>query len=811
MTAQELRQRLEQQVFILDGATGTELQKQGLPNGVCPEQWVIEHPESILQVQQAYVDAGADAVFSCTFGANRLKLQEFGLADRVYEMNKALAQISRRAVGPDKLIAGNMSATGRFVDPFGDLDFEEAVEVYKEQVRGLVDGGVDFFAIETMIDIQEMRSAVIAVKESCDLPIIASMTFSEDGHTLTGSDPISALVTLQSLGADVVGCNCSTGPDIMLKFIKQMKPCATVPLLAKPNAGLPKLVDGKTMFDMSSGQFASFVAEFIGAGANMIGGCCGTSPAYIQKVVEAAKGRKPIPPLRQHLSALSSSRKTVLLPKDTSVKVIGERINPTGKKKLQASLREGRLDEVKRFAFEQKQAGADLLDVNMGMSGIDEGEMMQKALRLLCTVSDLPLVIDSSNPDVVDQALRLYPGRALINSISAETKKQDRLLRLAQQYGAMFILLPLTDDEIPATREGRIRVVTQIYNHAQACGLSKEDIVIDGLTMTVSSDQGAAAETLRFLRWCRYDFGVNTVLGLSNVSFGLPQRKWVNAAFLAMAIQSGLTMAIANPGSEMLMNIKMASDVLTGNDKDSKVYIRELAPPAPASMKTTSPKPVADGAAKSLFDCVVEGDKDLVVSLVDSALNTGRAAAEIVDKELIPGINKVGELYEKKQYFLPQLIASADTMKKAFDHLEPRLRKDSGDNGPQQTIVLATVKGDIHDIGKNIVSLMMKNYGFRVIDLGKDVASDRILEVAAQEKGALIGLSALMTTTMTEMKTVIQRAKERGLDAKFIIGGAVITQEYADEIHADGYARDSIEAVKLAQRLTGLSSGQTST
>ena len=803
MTVQELYQRLEQRVLILDGATGTELQKQGMPNGVCPEQWVIEHPESITEVQHAYVKAGADVVFSCTFGANRLKLDEFGLADRAYEMNKRLAQISREAVGPEKLVAGNISATGRFVEPFGDLDFEDAVEIYTEQARGLVDGGVGLFVIETMIDIQEMRAAVLAVKESCDLPIVASMTFSEEGHTLTGSDPVSALVTLQSLGAHVVGCNCSTGPNFMLEFIRQMKPHATVPLIAKPNAGLPKLVNGKTYFDMSSEEFSGFVGDFIEAGVNMIGGCCGTSPAYIEKVAEAAKVYEPILPLRQSLSALSSSRKTVFLPQDAPVKVIGERINPTGKKKLQASLREGKLDEVKRFAFEQKQAGADLLDVNMGMSGIDEGEMMQKSLRLLCTVSDLPLAIDSSNPDVVEQALRLYPGRALINSISAETKKKERLLQLAKQYGAMFILLPLTDDEIPATHKGRIRVVEQIYERAQSYGLTKDDIVIDGLTMTVSSEQSAAGETLRFLQWCRYEFGVNTVLGLSNVSFGLPQRKWVNSAFLAMAVQSGLTMAIANPSSEMLMNIKMASDVLAGNDKGSKVYIKQFAPATSDARQNAAPQAQYNGVPKSLFDCVVDGDEDLVVGLVKQALDQGKAASEIVNDELIPGINKVGELYEQKNYFLPQLIGSADTMKKAFDYLEPHLRNDEESGGAKPTVILATVKGDIHDIGKNIVALMMKNYGFKVLDLGKDVAPERILEAAAKEEGAVIGLSALMTTTMTEMKTIIQAAKERKMDAKFIIGGAVITQEYADEIQADGYARDSIEAVKLAQRLTG--------
>ena len=799
MTVQELYQRIEDHVLVLDGATGTELQQRGMPKGVCPEQWVVEHPEIIIDVQRAYVEAGSEMLYTFTFGANPLKLEEFGVQDQVYDINKRAAQLAREAAhGHDTLIAGNISASGQFVEPFGDISFEDAVNKYRQQAQGLLDGGVDLFVIETMIDIQETRAALLAVKELCDLPVITSVTFSEEGHTLTGTDPVSALITLQSLGAHVVGCNCSTGPKIMLEFVKQLKPHAAVPLLAKPNAGLPQLIDGETRFVMSAEEFATFTEQFVEAGVNLFGGCCGTNPDFIRQVAPIAKQCKPVQPKQERLSAVTSARKTVFLPRDCPTKVIGERINPTGKKKLQASLREGRLDDVKRFAIEQKRSGAELLDVNMGMSGIDEGEMMGRAVRMLSSMSDLPLVIDSSNPEVVEQALRIYPGRALINSISAEHKKMERLLSVAAKYGAMFILLPLTDNEIPATCEGRVNVVEQIYECAQAHGLGKEDIVIDGLTMTVSSDQQAARETLKFIRWCRFEFGVNTVLGLSNISFGLPQRKWVNAAFMAMAIQNGLTLAIANPNEELLMNIKMAADVLTANDAGSKAYISAFAQSGGAPQST----PPAEQKSTTLYDCVVEGHPEQVVDLVRQALAEQIAAGEIVNQHLIPAINKVGEFYEQKIYFLPQLIASADTMKTAFEYLEPYLSQDQDQPEQKVKVVLATVKGDIHDIGKNIVALMLKNYGFEVIDLGKDVSADIILDTVEREQSQLVGLSALMTTTMTEMKEVIAQAKQRHLTAKFIVGGAVITSEYAREIQADGYARDSIEAVRLAQRLS---------
>jgi len=499
MTIKDFNGLLEKKVLFLDGATGTELQKRGMPKGVCPEKWVSENPDVIIDVQRAYKDAGANVVYSCTFGCNRFKLEEFGLQNEVYELNKKLAEISKRAIGEGGFVAGDMSPTGKFVEPFGDVPFDEAVEVYKEQAKGLLDGGVDFFVVETMIDIQEMRAAVIAIREICDLPILASMTFSDDGRTLTGTDPVSALITLQSLGANAVGCNCSTGPAEMLKVIQAIKPYAKVPLLAKPNAGLPKLVDGKTVFDMPPEEFGKFVPAFLEAGVNLFGGCCGTSPDYIKEIAKYAKNFKPVTPHVKSVSALSSARKTTFPGIGKPLSVIGERINPTGKKQLQEELKLNKFDEVRRFAHEQKESGAAVLDVNVGMAGIDEKETMVKIVKLLSSLTDLPLCIDSSNPEVIEKALRVYPGRALINSISGEEKKLEKLLPIAKKYGAMFILLPLSDEEIPVTAEGRINIVNKIFSKAEKMGFHREDIVVDGLVMTVSSDQNAAKETLKLL------------------------------------------------------------------------------------------------------------------------------------------------------------------------------------------------------------------------------------------------------------------------------------------------------------------------
>lgn len=808
MNKAQFNEMISKKVMILDGATGTQLQKHGMPAGVCPEKWVTENPDVIVRIQRDYINAGSDIVFTCTFGANRIKLADYGLEDQAYEINRRLATLSREAAGQKAFVAGDISATGRFVKPFGDMLFEECVNIYKEQVHGLLEGGVDLFVVETILDIQEARAALLAIKESCDLPVCVSMTFDEAQKTLTGTDPVTALITLQSLGADAFGCNCSTGPAQMVEMIKILKPYARIPLMAKPNAGIPRLVKGKTVFDMGPAEFGSYAESLIEAGANLIGGCCGTSPEYISELYRLSRGLAAHGVECKEYRAVTSSRKTVFLGDDNPLVIVGERINPTGKKLLQAELKDGSTHELRRLAQEQIDKGAQMLDVNVGMPGVNEKEAMINAIELLGGISDAPLSLDSSSPEVLEAALRIYPGRALINSISSEKEKIEKLLPAAAKYGAMFVLLPLSDVGVPETAAERQEIVKSVFEAASGYGYKKSDIVVDGLVMTVSSNQEAAAETLKLIDWCSNEFGCATIVGLSNVSFGLPERGWINAAFLSMAIGRGLTMAIANPSNDLLMSIKMACDVLTAKDLGSRDYILYFnSRERPSSGQKQSNHITVDKAiGERIYDGVMKGDRDVMPALIDKALNEGIAPGDIVDKFLIPAINEVGKLFDEKRYFLPQLIQSAEAMKRGFDFLEPFLLKDKAESAENQqsdkvVIVLATVKGDIHDIGKNIVGLMLKNYGFEVHDLGKDVGADEIVKEAKLSNAAIIGLSALMTTTMVEMKKVIELAKEEGLQSRFMVGGAVVNEDFAREIGADGYARDAYEAVKLAKRL----------
>ncbi len=797
MNKKEFRDFLSKGLAILDGATGTELVKRGMPSGVCPELWCMENPLAVKDLQDKYISAGSNLIYTPTFGGNRCKLEEFGLEERFYEINFTLAAISKKNAGDKALVFGDIAPTGRFVEPFGDLSFDDAVIIYKEQARALLDGGVDGFVIETMLDIQEARAALIAINEICDLPVMVSMTYEKDGRTLNGTDPISALITLQSLGADAVGCNCSTGPADMMKVIAAMKEFAKVPLLAKPNAGMPRLINGVTSFDMGHDEFASYVDDFITAGANLLGGCCGTTPDHIGAAAVKAKGKNTLTHSAEFVSAVSSARKSVFMGNGRPFAVVGERINPTGKKALQAELREGKTGIVQDFALEQQIKGAAILDVNMGLSGIDEKEMMLKAVRLLSRTSDLPLCIDSTIPEVEEAALRIYPGRALVNSISAEKERIEKTLLIAAKYGAMFVLLPLNDAGIPATLEERKDIVEYILSEGAKYGYTKDDVVVDGLVMTVSSDKNAALMTLDLIEWCSREIGINTICGLSNVSFGLPSRDWINSSFLAMAVSRGLTMAIANPASELLMNTVFSCDALSGRDKNLSGYVERFS----GSTEKISSANTDLSPEKMVYESVLRGWDDRIESAVAKAVDAGIEPQKLVDEFLIPAITLVGEKYDKKEYFLPQLIMSADTMRKGFAVLEPLLVKKAGDKKAGK-IVIATVKGDIHDIGKNIVTLMLRNYGFDVVDLGKDVAAEKIIDAAVEAEADIVALSALMTTTMTEMPSVIKLSQSRGLKFKFMVGGAVVDQNYADEIGADGYSRDAMEAVRLAKELT---------
>ena len=786
---------LNKRVVILDGATGTELQKRGMPQGVCPEEWCLDNPEAIKSVHSDYLEAGADVIYTCTFGANRIKLGQYGKYN-IQKVNKELAVLARRAVGDNAFIAGDIGPTGKFVEPFGSLGFEQAVSIFKEQAKGLLQAGVDLFVVETMMDIQEARAALIAIREITDKFTMVTMTYEKNARTLNGTDPAIAVVTLQSLGADAVGCNCSTGPDKMRELVKMMKPYAKVPVIAKPNAGMPKLVCGRTVFDMQAKEFASFGKSFVKQGANILGGCCGTTPEHIKQLRKKITGSSPRKPLKKSAGVVTSARKSVLINK-SSLTTVGEGINPTGRKLLQQELRRGKLGLVRRLAKEQEKQGAHLLDVNVGTSGVDEKKIIRKIVNLLAVNSNLPLVIDSPDPEVIEGALRIYPGRALINSISGEKDKLDKLLSVAAKYGAMFILLPLDSKKVPRKFQQRKQIIQRVLNKARQAGFNKEDIVVDGLVMTVSSYSRAALETLKTVSWCS-KAGVNTIVGLSNVSFGLPERGRINSVFLSLAKKQGLTMAIMNPGHKRSVNCALTRNLLLGKDKDAKAYVAAFSKVSEKSRKSSKTLP----AKEKVYQAILEGNREDIKAIVKKSIAAGESVKYLLDKFMVPAITKAGDLFDKKEYFLPQLIASAEAMKIAFQQIEPYLKKEKVKQKKKTAVLLATVKDDIHDIGKNIVALMLKNHGFTVVDLGKDVSASKIISEVKRRNSPIVGLSALMTTTMVNMQDVVSKAKKEGLDCRFIVGGAVVTKSYAAGLGAE-YARDGVEAVKIAKKLAG--------
>lgn len=814
MTREAFRELVKKGPVLLDGATGTNLQKAGMPVGVCPEQWILENSEVLIDLQKRYVEAGTDILFAPTFTASRIKLKEYGLEDHLEEMNRKLVALSKEAAkGTNALVAGDLTMTGEQLYPLGDLMFEDLVDVYKEQAKIIAEAGADLFVVETMMSLQECRAAVLAIREVCDLPVMVSLTYNEDGRTLYGTDPVTAVVVMQSLGADAVGMNCSTGPEAMLEPIAKMAEYATIPLLAKPNAGMPELIDGQTVFNVEPEEFAEVGKKLVEEGAAIIGGCCGPTPEHIRALKEAVKGIPVKAPLQTKRRMLTSERKSVEITLDGRFMVIGERINPTGKKKLQAELKEGSLNLVRTMALEQEENGASILDINMGMNGIDEKEMMLRTIYEVTSTVDCPLCIDSSHVDIIEAALRIYPGRALINSISLEKEKFEKLLPIAKKYGAMFILLPLSDEGLPKDSAEKHGIIRTIMDEAVRIGMAKEDIIVDGLVATIGANPNAALECFETFSYCKNELELPTACGLSNISFGLPERTYVNTAFLTMAIANGLTMAIANPSQELLMNAAFASDMLL-NKKESDIrYIermnflsekyagmeRVMVQKTPAGTSAAGGETRKESTGSGVFQAVLKGNKEHVLEEVKKMLDGGAKPDEIINEHLIAAINEVGELFDKKKYFLPQLISSANTMKLAIEYLEPMLERSNTE--AMATIVVATVEGDIHDIGKNLVVLMLKNYGYHVIDLGKDVPADVIVDTAMNEGAKVIGLSALMTTTMMRMKDVVELAKEKGCTAKIVIGGAAITESFSDEIGADGYSKDAAECVKLVERL----------
>ena len=837
MTREEFITLSKDHILYLDGATGSNLVKAGMLSGVCPEQWILEHQDVMLQLQKDYVQAGTNILYAPTFTANRVKLAEYHLEKNMTSMIRDLVAISKKAAestpGHPVYVAGDLTMTGEQLKPMGKMELETLIDIYKEQILCLVDAGADLLVVETMMSLAETRAALIAAKEVCDLPVIATLTFEADGRTLFGTDAKTAAIVLESLGASAIGANCSTGPAQMESIISEMVSHTRIPVIAKPNAGLPFLDEnGTTCYNMEAEEFAEEMEVLVNAGATILGGCCGTTPEFIRQIHErfgtdakVAASRRP-----DGIRYLTSERITHSFGLDDGFFVVGERINPTGKKALQAQLREGSFEKVIQFAEEQEACGAKVLDINMGMSGIDEKASMLRALEEVSGVTNLPLSLDSSYVEVLEAALRNYPGRALVNSVSLETEKFEKLLPIVAKYGAMFILLPLSDAGLPKDIEEKKEIIHKIYDRALSLGMCKEDIVVDGLVATVGANPKAALETLETIRYCKEN-GFATICGLSNISFAMPERSFVNTAFLTLAIQAGLTMAIANPSQELLMSCALATDLLLNKEEAALRYIeyaggvRERREEKEAELAkklallenqgTTAKTGTAGNAAKEtttdngpqinemqdkLKTAVLKGNRNGIVKITKEALESGEKPAELLNQVLLPAINQVGEFFDQGKYFLPQLIASAEAMKNSIEVLEPLLQ--TGGTGEEMpVVVIATVEGDIHDIGKNLVALMLKNHGFHVIDLGKDVPQAKILESAKEHHAEFIALSALMTTTMQRMREIVATAKEEGITAKIIIGGAVITQEYADEIGADGYSKDAADAVKLAKSL----------
>ena len=753
MTREEFITLSKDHILYLDGATGSNLVKAGMPSGVCPEQWILEHQDVMLQLQKDYVQAGTNILYAPTFTANRVKLAEYHLEKNMTSMIRDLVAISKKAAestpGHPVYVAGDLTMTGEQLKPMGKMELETLIDIYKEQILCLVDAGADLLVVETMMSLAETRAALIAAKEVCDLPVIATLTFEADGRTLFGTDAKTAAIVLESLGASAIGANCSTGPAQMESIISEMVSHTRIPVIAKPNAGLPFLDEnGTTCYNMEAEEFAEEMEVLVNAGATILGGCCGTTPEFIRQIHErfgtdakVAASRRP-----DGIRYLTSERITHSFGLDDGFFVVGERINPTGKKALQAQLREGSFEKVIQFAEEQEACGAKVLDINMGMSGIDEKASMLRALEEVSGVTNLPLSLDSSYVEVLEAALRNYPGRALVNSVSLETEKFEKLLPIVAKYGAMFILLPLSDAGLPKDIEEKKEIIHKIYDRALSLGMCKEDIVVDGLVATVGANPKAALETLETIRYCKEN-GFATICGLSNISFAMPERSFVNTAFLTLAIQAGLTMAIANPSQELLMSCALAADLLLNKEEAALRYIeyaggvRERREEKEAELAkklallenqgTTAKTGTAGNAAKEatadngpqinemqdkLKTAVLKGNRNGIVKITKEALESGEKPAELLNQVLLPAINQVGEFFDQGKYFLPQLIASAEAMKNSIEVLEPLLQ--TGGTGEEMpVVVIATVEGDIHDIGKNLVALMLKNHGFHVIDL----------------------------------------------------------------------------------------------
>ena len=787
-------------IHIFDGAMGTMLQAGGLKPGACPELMNIEHPDVVKSIHEAYIKAGSTIIETNTFGASTIKLEHYGLADRMTELNTAAVKIAKSAAGKRAKIAGSMGPTGRFIQPLGDLDFEAAYQVFYEQSQALAAAGVDYFIIETCIDIQEMRAALLAAKEAAPkIPVICQLSYSEDGRTVTGTDPQSAAVILAAMGADIIGVNCSLGPEQLVPIVKTLAENCQVPISVQPNAGMPYLDNGETKFPMGAVEFGTWGRKLVEAGASFLGGCCGTTPEHIKELAKNVKNLAE--PVRHNIKRqlmLASRSKTVVIDKDLPTRLIGERINPTGRKKLAAEIREGSLLSVKKEAVNQTKAGAHLLDVNMGVGGIDQAAAMKRAISEISQISDAPLAIDTGDAKALEAGLRAYPGRALINSVSAEKDRLRDFLPLAKKYGAAILCLPITEDGVPKTAKDRIAVVHTIIEAAKKHGLADGDFLLDALVMTVSAQANACQEVLATLQGYRQEFGYPSTMGLSNISFGLPNRPLINSTFFAMCLAAGLDAPIMNPYDDAMQNALMASAALLGKDPNGLAFSKNEANLA-VPKKAAVAKETNLDTMSAIKQAVIDGEKDEIEGLVTKAINEGHGTNEITEKSLTSAMNDIGVDFGAGRMFLPQVLLSAETMRTAFNKLKELLpNQQAADKG---TVVIATVKGDVHDLGKNITGALLANSGFKLIDLGKDVDSTEIVRAAIESNADIVGLCALMTTTMVQIDKVIADLHEAGCQAKVMVGGAALTQEYADAAGADAYAADGVKAVELAKAM----------